>query len=193
MNIFIYIFIYWYIEICILCIYINIHMYIYIYIYIWIWIPYRLFCMKVYDLLPIVLEGLLGRLARKTCLDDLLGRIARRTWETCLGYLLGRLIWIYTCKTCFSHWDQIECAMFSSICQLSGSTKITRPLLHQTTWPACTELCTSGGVNTHPRHIQIFAAVYLLVIGLRSAANPADHDEHLWEAPSPVMHDHSLS
>jgi len=63
--------------------------------------------MKAYDLLPIVLEGLLGRLARKTCLDDLLGRIARRTWETCLGYLLGRLIWIYTCKTCFSHWDQI--------------------------------------------------------------------------------------
>ena len=113
--------------------------------------------MKAYDLLPIVLEGLLGRLARKTCLDDLLGRIARRTWETCLGYLLGRLIWIYTCKTCFSHWDQIECAMFSSICQLSGSTKITRPLLHQTTWPACTELCTSGGVNTRPRHIQLFA------------------------------------
>ena len=33
--------------------------------------------MKAYDLLPIVLEGLLGRLARKTCLGDVFGIIAR--------------------------------------------------------------------------------------------------------------------
>ena len=110
--------------------------------------------MKTYSLLPIVLEDLLGRHAWETCWEELPGVLGRLAWETCLEAL-------YTWRTCFSHWGQIE---YTHVFKHLPSLRIYQnptPTLTSESFASFTKpgpiargLVRSGEVNTRPTVIQ---------------------------------------